>query len=71
VRLAHAALAHHSGPLLPLDVTAKWADEARDRAGRRRRALLDLIADDAAARGWDSDSQAVGVTQGATLGYTC
>jgi len=71
VRLTHAALAHHSGPLLPLDVTAKWADEARDRAGRRRRALLDLIADDAAARGWDSDSQAVGVTQGATLGYTC
>jgi len=58
VRLAHAALAHHTRPLLPLDSGASWAGEVREQVDQRHRALLDLLAADA-ARGWDSDLRAV------------
>ncbi|HTU30374.1 MAG TPA: BTAD domain-containing putative transcriptional regulator [Solirubrobacteraceae bacterium] len=51
VQYAYAALALHSGPLLPADPYAEWAQEARDQAEYRHLALLDLVAADAAARG--------------------
>ncbi len=54
VRLAHAALAHRTGPLLALDIDADWAGEVREQVTRRDRALLDLIAADAATHGWES-----------------
>jgi tetratricopeptide (TPR) repeat protein len=54
VRVAHAALAHHTGPLLPLDAAASWARPLRDQVDQRRAALLELTAADAAAHGWES-----------------
>ena len=51
VQHAYAALALHSGPLLPGDPYAAWAQEARDDVEYRHLALLDLVAADAAARG--------------------
>ncbi len=51
VQSAYAALALHSGPLLPADPYAEWAEEARDQVEYRHLALLDLVAADAAARG--------------------
>jgi DNA-binding SARP family transcriptional activator len=51
VQYAYAALALHSGPLLPADPYAGWAQEARDQIEYRHLALLDLVAADAAARG--------------------
>jgi DNA-binding SARP family transcriptional activator len=50
VQLAYAALALHSGPLLPSDPYADWAEEAREQVRYRHLALLDLVAADAAAR---------------------
>lgn len=50
VQLAYAALALRTGPLLPDDLYAEWAQEARDLIDARHLELLDLIADDAAAR---------------------
>ena len=55
VRLAHAALAHRTGPLLPLDSDASWAGEVREQVDRREGALLDLIAADAATHGWETN----------------
>jgi DNA-binding SARP family transcriptional activator len=51
VRLAYAALALRSGPLLPSDPYAAWAEETREQVRYRHLALLDLVASDAAARG--------------------
>jgi tetratricopeptide (TPR) repeat protein len=51
VRLAYGALALHSGPLLPLDPYAAWAEDAREQVSYRHLALLDLVAADASARG--------------------
>jgi DNA-binding SARP family transcriptional activator/tetratricopeptide (TPR) repeat protein len=51
VRLAYAALALHSAPLLPTDRYAAWADEIRDVVEYRLLATLDLLANDAVARG--------------------
>jgi DNA-binding SARP family transcriptional activator len=51
VQLAYAALALHTGPLLPADRYAAWAEEARDQAEYRHLELLDLVASDASARG--------------------
>jgi DNA-binding SARP family transcriptional activator len=51
VRLAYAALALHSGPLLPSDPYAAWAEETREQVRYRHLELLDLVAADAAARG--------------------
>jgi DNA-binding SARP family transcriptional activator/tetratricopeptide (TPR) repeat protein len=51
VQLAYAALALHSGPLLPSDPYAAWAEETRTRVRYRHLALLDLVAADAVARG--------------------
>ncbi len=51
MQLAYAALALHSGPLLPADPYAAWADETRDQVRYRYLALLDLVAADAVARG--------------------
>ena len=50
VQLAYAALALRSGPLLPGDPYADWAQEARDRLDARYLELLDLITADADAR---------------------
>jgi DNA-binding SARP family transcriptional activator len=50
VQLAYAALALRTGPLLPDDRYAEWAQDARDLIDARHLELLDLIADDAAAR---------------------
>jgi DNA-binding SARP family transcriptional activator len=50
VQLAYAALALRTGPLLPDDLYAEWAQDARDLIDARHLELLDLIADDAAAR---------------------
>jgi DNA-binding SARP family transcriptional activator len=50
VQLAYAALALHTGPLLPSDPYAEWAEEARSQVRYRHLALLDLVAADAAAR---------------------
>jgi DNA-binding SARP family transcriptional activator len=51
IRLAYAALALSSGPLLPSDAYAPWAEETRGQVRYRHLALLDLVAADAAARG--------------------
>jgi len=51
VRLAYAALAISTGPLLPSDPYAAWAEEAREQVRYRHLALLDLVAADATARG--------------------
>ncbi len=51
VGLAYAALALRSGPLLPSDPYAAWAEEPRAKVRYRHLALLDLVARDAAARG--------------------
>ncbi len=51
VRLAYAALALHSGPLLPSDPYAGWAEDSRERVRYRHLVLLDQVAADAAARG--------------------
>jgi DNA-binding SARP family transcriptional activator len=51
VRRAYAALALRSGPLLPSDPYAQWAQETREQVRYRQLDLLDLIAADAAARG--------------------
>jgi DNA-binding SARP family transcriptional activator len=50
VQLAYAALALRTGPLLPDDRYAQWSQDARDLIDARHLELLDLIADDAAAR---------------------
>jgi DNA-binding SARP family transcriptional activator/tetratricopeptide (TPR) repeat protein len=50
VQLAYSALALRSGPLLPSDPYAAWAEEPRIQVGYRYLALLDLVARDAAAR---------------------
>jgi DNA-binding SARP family transcriptional activator len=50
VQLAYAALALRTGPLLPDDRYAEWARDAHDLIDARHLELLDLIADDAAAR---------------------
>lgn len=52
IRVAHAALSHHTGPLLPLDAAANWARPLREQVDERREALLELIAAGAAAHGW-------------------
>lgn len=44
VRLAYAALALCSGPLLPTDPYASWTEEIRGRIADSQLALLDLIA---------------------------
>lgn len=44
VRLAHAALAHHTGPLLPSDGDAAWAADARGEVEYRHAALCELLA---------------------------
>jgi DNA-binding SARP family transcriptional activator len=51
VQLAYAALALRAGPLLPADPYAAWADHARDQTEYRHLELLDLVAEDASARG--------------------
>ena len=51
VQLAYAALARHTGPLLPSDPYAAWAEEARAEVRYRHLALLDLVAAYAAAHG--------------------
>ena len=51
VRLAYGALALHSGPLLPSEPYAAWAEEAREQVSYRHLALLDLVTADATARG--------------------
>jgi tetratricopeptide (TPR) repeat protein/DNA-binding SARP family transcriptional activator len=51
VQRAYAALALRSGPLLPTDRYAAWADEARSRIDYRHLELLDLVAADAKRRG--------------------
>ncbi|MFN8619412.1 MAG: BTAD domain-containing putative transcriptional regulator [Chloroflexota bacterium] len=51
VGLARAALTRATGELLPGDRYADWASAARERIARRHLALLDLVADDAIARG--------------------
>jgi len=51
VQLAYAALALHSGPLLPSDRYAQWADEVRARVEYRHVELLELVAADATRRG--------------------
>jgi tetratricopeptide (TPR) repeat protein len=50
VQLAYAALALRTGPLLPSDPYAAWAEEPRAQVRYRYLALLDLVARDAAAR---------------------
>jgi tetratricopeptide (TPR) repeat protein len=50
VQFAYAALAICTGPLLPSDPYAGWAEEPRARVRYRYLALLDLVARDAAAR---------------------
>ena len=50
VQLAYAALALRTGPLLPSDPYAGWAEEPRAQVRYRYLALLDLVARDAAAR---------------------
>jgi DNA-binding SARP family transcriptional activator len=50
-QLAYAALALRTGPLLPGDPYAEWAQDARDQAEFRYLELLDLVADAASARG--------------------
>jgi DNA-binding SARP family transcriptional activator/ATP/maltotriose-dependent transcriptional regulator MalT len=51
VGLARAALTRATGELLPGDRYADWASTPRERITRRHLALLDLVADDAIARG--------------------
>jgi len=51
VGLARAALTRATGELLPGDRYADWASAPRERLTRRHLALLDLVADDAIARG--------------------
>jgi DNA-binding SARP family transcriptional activator/tetratricopeptide (TPR) repeat protein len=50
-QLAYAALALRSGPLLPTDPYAAWAETTRNQVEHRYLELLDLVAADAAARG--------------------
>lgn len=50
-QLAYAALALRTGPLLPGDPYAEWAQDARDQAEYRYLELLDLVADAASVRG--------------------
>jgi tetratricopeptide (TPR) repeat protein len=50
IQLAYAALALRSGPFLPFDPYAGWAEEPRAQVRYRYLALLDLVAHDAAAR---------------------
>jgi DNA-binding SARP family transcriptional activator len=50
-QLAYAALALRTGPLLPGDPYAEWAQDARNQAEFRYLELLDLVADAASARG--------------------
>jgi DNA-binding SARP family transcriptional activator len=50
IQLAYAALALRTGPLLPSDPYAAWAEEPRAQVRYRSLALLDLVARDAAAR---------------------
>ena len=49
--LARAALALHTGDLLPDDRYEPWAAARRERVRRRQLELLDLLTDDAADRG--------------------
>lgn len=49
--LARRALARSTGELLPADRYADWATVPRERLRRRHLALLDLVAEDAIARG--------------------
>jgi ATP/maltotriose-dependent transcriptional regulator MalT/DNA-binding SARP family transcriptional activator len=49
--MARQALAHHTGELLPADRYDDWAIAPRERVQRRFLALVDLVADDALARG--------------------
>lgn len=49
--LARAALARATGELLPADRYADWATVPRERIRRRQIALLDVVSDDAIARG--------------------
>ena len=49
--LARAALARSTGELLPADRYADWATVPRERIRRRQIALLDLVSDNAIARG--------------------
>lgn len=48
---AKAALARHDGELLPEDLYREWAVAPRERARAYRLALLDAVAEDAAAAG--------------------
>ncbi len=54
VRSAHAALALHTGPLLPADAGAGWAEETRTQVEYRRLAMHDLIAADETGRAADT-----------------
>jgi len=49
--LARGALARSTGELLPADRYADWATVPRERLRRRHLALLDLVAEEAIARG--------------------
>lgn len=49
--LARRALTRSTGDLLPADLYADWATVPRERLRRRHLALLDLVAEDAIARG--------------------
>jgi DNA-binding SARP family transcriptional activator len=51
VQKAYAALALWSGPLLPADLYAPWADEVRRQAEYKHLQLLETIVSDAAGRG--------------------
>ena len=51
IGLSRAALAWSTGELLPADRYADWASVPRERLRRRALALLDLVAEDAIARG--------------------
>lgn len=51
VSLARSALVRSTGELLPTDRYAEWSVVPRERLRRRYLALLDIVADDAVARG--------------------
>jgi DNA-binding SARP family transcriptional activator len=65
VQLAYAGLALCTGPLLPDDRYAEWAGETRDLIDARHLELLDLIANDAAAR--DSHQEALTALEAALV----
>jgi DNA-binding SARP family transcriptional activator len=56
VRLAYAALALHTGLLLPADEYAGWAQEVRTEVQYRYLKLLDLVVADAIARGSNQEA---------------